>query len=384
MPTVDRGVSQIRERVERFLAEDHAEHLSRLRDSMRRMRRLPYARFGRKRMRTTAGLAGLSDSVIPVMHVARMRRGAPKPLEMLRYRCWELGFETGIEVDEHHDFQRVLYRWAQRPGDTDLCDELPGTDELAEAVVQRLRPSRFWKLVLGFVPIVGPIAAYRLDVALALRFHDRATEYFRDLKSAGIRPLPEDFAIPSPPRKRRDRKKDGSPDSMRRTVERFLAEHRSEEHLRDVRGMARIGESARTARWIAGAPGLVTNLIPIRHVQFRFRDIDASMLLTMLQAIWWKAATNAGREGDPGDDFERVLSLWAGGAQDDEATSREELVAAVAAKLQAACLWKLAFGFLPLIGAVMGLMIDGSMAARIYRVAQRFYEQREPLAQIAR
>ena len=107
------------------------------------------------------------------------------------------------------------------------------------------------------------------------------------------------------------------------------------------------------------------------------------MLLTTLQAIWWKAATNAGRDDDPGDDFERVLSLWAGGAQDDEATSREELVAAVAAKLQAACLWKLAFGFLPLVGAIMGLMIDGSMAARIYRVAHRFYEQREPLGQIS-
>ena len=381
MPTVDRGVSRIRERVERFLAEDHAEHLSRLRDSVRRMRRLPYARFGRKRMRTTAGLAGLIDSVIPVMHVARMRRGAPKPLETFRYRCWELGFETGIEVDEHHDFESVLCRWAQRPGES-LCDKLPEPDELAEAVVLRLRPFRFWKLVLGFVPIVGPIAAYRLDVALALRFHDLATRYFHNLKSAGIRPLPEDFAIAPPPRKRRDGKKDGSPDSMRRTVERFLAEHRSEEHLRHVRGMAQVGATARSARWIAGSPGMAANLIPIRHLQFR--DIDASMLLTMLQAIWWKAATNAGRGDDPGDDFERVLSLWAGGAQDDEATSREELVAAVAAKLQAACLWKLAFGFLPLIGAVMGLMIDGSMAARIYRVAQRFYEQREPLAHIAR
>ena len=374
-------VSRIHDRVKRFLAEDHAEHLSRLRDSVRR---LPDARFGRKRMRTLAGLAGLIESVIPVAHVARMRRGAPKPLETFRHRCWELGFETGIEVDEHHDFESVLCRWAQRQGDTSLCDELPEPDELAEAVVQRLRPSRLWKLVLGFVPIVGPIAAYRLDVALALRFHDRATQYFRDLKSAGIRPLPEDFAIPPPPRQRRDRrKKDGSPDSMRRTVERFLAEHRSEEHLRDVRGMARIGESARTARWIAGAPGLADNLIPIRHVQPRFRDLDTNMLLTTLQAIWWKAATSAGR-ADAGDAFERVLWLWAGGAQDDEATSRQELVAAVAAKLQAACLWKLAFGFLPLIGAVMGLMIDGSMAARLYRVAQRFYEQREPLAQIAR
>jgi len=376
--------NRVRERVERFLAEDHAEHLSRLRDSVRRMSGLPYARFGRKRMRTLAGLAGLIDSVIPVMHVARMRRGAPKPLEPLRYRCWELGFETGIEVDEHHDFESVLHRWAQRPEDTDLGDELPRTDELAEAVVQRLRPSRFWKLVLGFVPIVGPIAAYRLDVALVLRLHDLAERYFHDLKSAGIRPLPEDFAIPSPPRKRRDRKKDGSPDSMRRTAERFLAEHRSEEHLRHVRGMAQIGATARSARWIAGSSGLFTNLIPIRHLQSRFRDLDTNMFLTTLQAIWWKAATDAGRDDDPGDDFERVLSLWARGAQDDEATSREELVAAVAAKLQAACLWKLAFGFLPLIGAVMGLMIDGSMAARLYRIAHRFYEQREPLAQIAR
>ena len=378
------AINRIRERIERFLAEDHAEHLGHLRDSVRRMRGLPDARFGRKRMRTTAGLAGLIDSVIPVMHVARMRRGAPKPLEMLRYRCWELGLETGIEVDEHHDFESVLYRWAQRPGAKDLYGELPDADELAEAVVQRLRPSRFWKLVLGFVPIVGPIAAYRLDVALALRFHDLATRYFRDLKSAGIRPLPEDFAIPSPPRKRSDRKKDGSPDSMRRTVERYLAEHRSEEHLRHVRGMAQIGATARSARWIAGSSGLFTNLIPIRHLQSRFRDLDTNMLLTMLQAIWWKAATNAGRDDDTGDDFERVLSLWTGGAQDDEATSREELVVAVAAKLQAACLWKLAFGFLPLIGAIMGLMIDGSMAARIYRLAHRYYEQREPLAPIAR
>ena len=374
--------NRVRERVERFLGEEHPERLSDLRELQRRA--VGHLHRPRKWMRSTAGIGALIDNFIPVVHVARMRRGFPKPLEKLRYECWALGFSAGVEVDERRDFQCVLYHWAQRPGDRELGGELPEPDELTEAVVQRLRPSRFWKLALGFVPIVGAIAAYRLDVALALRFHDLATRYFRDLKSAGIRPLPEDFAIPPPPRKRRDRKKHGSPDSMRRTVERFLAEHRSEEHLRHVRGMARIGESARTARWIAGSPGLVTNLIPIRHLQSRFRDLDTNMLLTTLQAIWWKAAANAGRADDPGDDFERVLSLWAGGGQDDEATSREELVAAVAAKLQAACLCKLAFGFLPLIGAVMGLMIDGSMAARPYRLSHRFYEQREPIARIAR
>ncbi len=79
-----------------------------------------------------------------------------------------------------------------------------------------------------------------------------------------------------------------------------------------------------------------------------------------------------------------MLLLWAGAAQYDEAPSREQLVAAVSAKLQAAYLWKLAFGFLPLIGKIMGLMIDGSMAARIYRVSDQLYEQRGAVAQIVR
>ena len=60
------------------------------------------------------------------------------------------------------------------------------------------------------------------------------------------------------------------------------------------------------------------------------------------------------------------------------------MIAAASAKLHAAYLWKLAFGFLPLIGAIMAIMIDGSMAARIYHLAHRYYEQREPLAPIAR
>ena len=367
------GVSRIRDRVQRFLAEDHPERLSELRELQRRA---VADRHSRKLMKSSAGIAALIDNFIPVMHIPRMRRGAPKPLETLQYRCWELGFQTGVEVDERRDFQCVLYRWARQPGDREHGDELPEPDELAVAVAHRLRPSRFWKLVLGFVPIMGPIAAYRLDVALALRFYDLATDHFRKLKSAGIRPLPDDFAIPRPPRPHRDRKKDGSPDSMRRTVERFLAEHRTEEHLHDVRGIARIGKSARAARWIAGSSGLFTNLIPIRHLQFRFRDLDTHMFLTMLQAIWWQAAANASREDDPGDDFDRLLLRWAGAGKDDEAPASEPLIAAVSAKLQVAFLWKLAFGFLPLIGAIMGLMIDASMAARVYRLAHRFYEPR--------
>ena len=91
----------------------------------------------------------------------------------------------------------------------------------------------------------------------------------------------------------------------------------------------------------------------------------------------------AGREDDHGDHFERVLLLWAAGAQDNEAPSRERLIAAVSAKLHAAWLWKLAFGFPPLIGPVMDLMVDGSMTARIYRLFHRFYLQPSPRSSIA-
>ena len=197
MPTVDRGVGRIRERVKRFLAEDRPERLSELRELQRRA--VGHLLRSRKWMRSTAGIGALIDNFIPVVHVARMRRGVPKPLEKLRHECWALGFHAGVEVDDRRDFQCVLYRWARRPGDRELGGELPEPDELTEAVVHRLRPSRFWKLALGFVPVVGPIAASRLDVALALRFHDLATEYFRDLKSAGVRPLPDGAPLPRCP-----------------------------------------------------------------------------------------------------------------------------------------------------------------------------------------
>ena len=184
-------VSRIHDRVERFLADDRPERLSELRDFKRRH---PDFRSGRKQTKTQAGIDASVEDLIPVLHLRRARRGAPAPLETLQYRCWEIGFQTGIEVDAHRDFECVLHRWArQRTEEQDLDEDLPEPEELAKAVVRRLRPSRFWKLALGFVPIVAPIAAYRIDGALALRFHDLAAEYFRELKSAGVRPLPDDF-----------------------------------------------------------------------------------------------------------------------------------------------------------------------------------------------
>ena len=180
------GVSRIRERVERFLVEEHPERLSDLRDSMRRHPQLRSDGSGRRLTKMQAGIDGWAENLMPLLHLWRALRGAPAPLETLRNRCWETGFQSGIEVDGRHDFECVLGRWArQRAADESPYDRVPESGMLAEAVVRRLRASRFWKLTLGFLPIVGPIAAYWIDAALALRFHDRAKEYFRDLRAAG-------------------------------------------------------------------------------------------------------------------------------------------------------------------------------------------------------
>jgi len=378
------GVSRIRERVERFLAEDHPERLSDIRDSMRRHPELRTdLRSGRRFTKTRAGIDGSVENLIPVLHLRRTLRGAPAPLETLRYGCWETGFQSGIEVDGRHDFERVLDLWGrQRAAEESPCDGGPEPEELAEAVARRLRTARFWKLTLGFVPIVGPIAAYRIDGALALRFHDRAKEYFSDLRSAGVRHLPNDFAIPPPPRPHRDRRKERSTVSTRSEVARYLTEHRYEERMRHVRRMPRIVGSIRMARMMAGSSGFAVNMVPIRHLWIS--RVATGMLLATLQGICWRAAVNTGREHDHGDDFERVLLLWAGGDPDVEASSSEELITAVSARLQAAHLWKLAFGFLPLLGPVLGFIVNGSMAARFYRLTQRFYEQRPSPIEIAR
>ena len=152
--------------------------------------------------------------------------------------------------------------------------------------------------------------------------------------------------------------------------------------MRHVRRMPRIVGSVRMARMMAGSSGFAVNVVPVRHLWVS--RVATGMLLVTLQGICWRAAVNAGREHDHGDDFERVLLLWTGGDPDVEAPSSEELIAAVSAKLQAAHLWKLAFGFLPVIGAMLGFIVNGSMAARFYRLTQRFYEQRRSPIEIAR
>ena len=145
------GVSRIRERVERFLAEEHPERLCDLRDFMRRHSKLRSdLRSGRRLTKTQAGIDGSVENLIPLLHLRRALQGAPAPLETLRYRCWETGFQSGVELDGRHDFERVLDRWARHGSDEgDLDGGRNEPEDLADAVVRRLRASRFWKLALG-------------------------------------------------------------------------------------------------------------------------------------------------------------------------------------------------------------------------------------------
>ena len=378
------GVSRIRERVERFLAEEHPERLSDTRDSMRRHPELRSdARSGRRFTKTLAGIEGWAENLIPLLHLRRALRGTPAPLETLRYRCWETGFRSGIEIDGRHDFECVLDRWARHRREEDDVDAgRTEPEDLAGAVVRRLRASRFWKLALGFVPIVGPVAAYLIDAALALRFHDRATGYFSELRAAGVRHLPADFAIPARPRPRRDRKKDRFPVSVRREVRRYLSDQGSEEQLRQIRRTARLGNSVRQSRIMAGSWGFAVYAVPVLHLWLS--RIDTGMLLSLLQGICWHAGVKAAREADHFDDFEQVLLQWTGRNRDGEVPSPEELIAAVSAKLRVPWLWKLAFGFLPVVGPLLGLVVNGSMAAGFYRLVQRYHEERKSPAPIVR
>ena len=152
--------------------------------------------------------------------------------------------------------------------------------------------------------------------------------------------------------------------------------------MRYVRRMARLGDSLRKARMMAGSFGFAVNSVPVRHLWFS--RVETGMFLSVLQGICWQAGVKAAREDEHADDFERVLLRWAGTDRDDEAPSPEELTAAVSAKMRVAHLWKLAFGFLPVIGPLLGFIVNGSMAARFYRLTQQFYEQRRSPIQIAR
>lgn len=165
-----------------------------------------------------------------------------------------------------------------------------------------------------------------------------------------------------------------------RWVESYWESHRSEEIMRRTRATAPVMGSPSRVRLFTGATGILGNCLPGLHVA-AFRAVEVGMFMGALQAIAWQAAARHGREAEHDRDFARLLWRWAhpGSGWDDaggEPRGQDGVITAVSAALLRAYRWKLAFGFLPLIGAAAGYAINGSLGVRFYRLARRFYETR--------
>ena len=166
----------------------------------------------------------------------------------------------------------------------------------------------------------------------------------------------------------------------RRWVEGYWATHRSEEVVRQTRAAWVVARSPARVRLYAGASGLLGSCLPVLHVA-ALRAVEVGMFMQALQAIAWHAAARRGREAEHDRDFERLLWRWAHpGSDRDEAGSdprgQDDVITAVTAALLRAYRWKLAFGFVPLIGAAVGYAVNGSLGMRFYRLARRFYDPR--------
>ena len=332
----------------------------------------------------SSAVAGFLANSIPIVHLWRPRRFAERLLGEMRMLCWRVGFDKGCEVQEPLDFEHALLLWARTSQTDDArSGDSPATGEVVERVSAQLRAVHLRVITFGFFPVVGPVAGFLIEGSLVARFHRCASEFYETLALSGERSLPANFAISRAPSMAMDDRGSIS-NRYRRWVESFLATHLSEANMLLTRAAVPSLGSLQMARIITGGSGIMGNWLPGLHI-VRYRDIEADMFLGALQAICWRAGAG-GCEEDHSRDFQRVLLSWAGAGVPDsdpaasaagEECDRETLIAAVSAKLRTVYLWKLAFGFLPLIGPIAGFMINGSMGARFYRAARDFYRSRD-------
>lgn len=141
-----------------------------------------------------------------------------------------------------------------------------------------------------------------------------------------------------------------------------------------------VARSPARVRLYAGASGLLGSCLPVLHVA-ALRAVEVGMFMQALQAIAWQAAARRGREAEHDRDFARLLWRWAHpGSDRDDADGgprgEDDVITAVTAALLRAYRWKLAFGFVPLVGAAVGYAVNGSLGMRFYRLARRFYDPR--------
>lgn len=330
-----------------------------------------------------AAAAGFLANSIPVVHFLFAWRFTTQILERMHLLCWDVGLTRGYQVQEPSDFEHILFQWGRT---TCHRDEViaPTREDVVEVVSAKLRSANLRVVILGLFPVVGPVAGFIIGRGLMVCFYRYVAEFYETLSSSEKRRLSSPYVI-GPPARSKER---GFADSSRGVVEGFWASHLTEENMRRIRAAAPFVRSLRSARLLAGASGIIGNWLPGLHV-VRHRSIETGMFLEALQAICWGTSRKCGHEAEHSRDFERVLSRWAGaGAADLDPSNRlgseehdhEALISAISAKLDSVYRWKTAFGFLPIMGPIVGFLINGSMGAHFFRLSREPYEGRASTA----
>ena len=360
-----------------FLSEDRTPHLSTMREYSRGISPTDRTLRGHGVLATTAGFVTNSVPGIHLLWGSR-KRYVKRLLGKLHMLCWAVGFKANCDVQEPEDFLRVLLRWT-READHGLCHrDVPSANEVVARVSERLRTAHLKVLTTGFLPIVGPVVGLVIEGSLITRFRVCAEEFFESPSLTHERSLPEGHVTTLSQSAGRFGERQLSL-SYEICVDNFLVKNTSDEYMGLVRATAPITRSRKMARLLSGSSGMLGSWIPGFHVFLDSHQV--SMFLESLQAICWSGGEQHGCESHHGKDFRRVLWQWASKRSEWSQNERgefdqddsQELVAAVSAKLRKASQWKLAFGFLPMIGPIAAFLIHGSMGARFYDATRAYF-----------
>lgn len=151
----------------------------------------------------------------------------------------------------------------------------------------------------------------------------------------------------------------------------FLSEDRSP-HLRTMREYSRsISPAERTLHGhgaLAITAGFVTNSVPGLHLLWGRRKRYVTRLLAKMHTLCWAVGFKANCDVQEPEDFLRVLLRWTReadhGLRHRDVRSTSEVVARVSEKLRIAHVKVLTTGFLPVVGPVVGLVIEASLITR--------------------
>ena len=335
--------------------------------------------------RALAAVAGFVANAIPVIHLWRTcrHRFTKRLLERMHISCWAAGFEKVCDVQDPHDFQRVLLRWARETQHGGVRDrDAPWADVVVESVSAKFRTAHVRVLTVGFFPVIGPVFASVTERSLIARFQRNAREFYEALASTGERQM-QAYFVPAHEQCSVPTEDTGLLDTPHGCVEIYWAEHLSEEHMRSVRAAASIAQSEQKARLLSASAGLLGSWLPGFRIRHDPHQID--VFLESLQAICWCAGVQRGCEADHAIDLDRITWRWASTRTEKRSQSRvseyeqnghEALIAAVSEKMERASMWQRAFGVLPILGPVAGFLIYGSMGARFYRISRTYFRSR--------